>query len=142
MATSRKTTSEVVDATPTADVNWSDAEVLSGLMLIDKMELLNVPFMITGVKVTVNDRDVVMVWVEGQRRDSTRFTFVDSSTGVKAQLDDYLASKGLGGTLDEWIDVRLVSPQGLRVSKYTTKDERGKDREARTFYLTTNGQRV
>jgi hypothetical protein len=128
--------------TSTSTNAWGEVDVLEGADLLDKSELIGVPFLITGVKTTINSNDVITDWVEGEREDGTSFTFTDSSTGVKAQLDAYLAAKGQGGTIDEWVDVRLVAPKGLRVSKYTIKDERGKPRDAQTYYLTTNGRRA
>jgi hypothetical protein len=123
---------------------WADATVLEGVDLIDKATLVDIPFLITGAKFTVNARDITMVWVEGERIDKTTFTFTDSSTGVLATMLDYV--KGvLGGVVpsqDVWTNLRVVAPKGLRVSHYTVKDERGKDRDASTYYLTTSGQRA
>jgi hypothetical protein len=111
--------------------------------LLDKAELIGVPFLLTGIKWTINDRDIIIVWVEGEREDHSTFTFTDTSTGVRAQIEAYAAVKGISTDANgDWHDVRLIAPKGLRVSTYTVKDERQKDREARTYYLTTSGKRA
>lgn len=148
--TARKTAASPIPEDPEAtgaptpeDDLWATAEVLAGVDVLDKAELVNVPFVVTGIKITVNSRDIVTAWVEGQRRDRTKFTFIDTSTGVKAQVDNYLAEHDLAGTLDEWINIKpFIAPRGLRVSNYEVKDERGKTRPARTYYFTTSGERA
>lgn len=127
----------------TNSLPWADADILEGTDVTDKANLIEIPFLITGVKFSVNGRDLSMCWAEAEYGDGTKFTFVDSSTGVHAQLSTYVTNK-LGKTpdLDVWNDVRLIAPRGLRVSNYQITDERNKTREASTYYLTTSGQRA
>jgi hypothetical protein len=140
--TAAKTTTNTTPADLTA-IWGEDVEVLAGVDLLDKSELIGVPFLLTGVKFTVNDRSIVIAWIEGERQDHTPFTFTDTSTGVKAQIEAHCQAKGIStDALDEWNNLRLVAPNGLRVSTYEVKDERGKTREARTYYLTTSGARA
>lgn len=131
--------------TPVVDtIAWGagEAEVLAGVDLKDKAELIGVPFKMTGFKFTVNKDGVAYVYVEFEYEpDGERFMFNDSSSGVRAQVDAYVASKELKINLDEWYDVGIVAPRGLRVSRYTVKDGRGRDTESKTYYMTTSGRR-
>jgi hypothetical protein len=136
------------DATPTAAVtvtgqhNGQDVQMLGGMDLRDKAELVGRPFYITGLKLTVNERDIAYVWVEGEFEDNQEpFSFNDASTGVRAQLMNYLASEKRADVLNEWTDCRIFIPRGLRVSRYDATDERGRTVQAKTFYLTTAGTR-
>jgi hypothetical protein len=94
------------------------------------------------VKQTVGARDVAYVYVEGEQEDGTTFTFNDSSSGVRDQLEKFLAGMGKAELLDEWVDVSIVAPKGLRVSEYPVKDERGRERMSKTYYITTAGRRA
>lgn len=121
---------------------WGEVEALDGADVVDKTELIGTPFLISAFKFNVNDRGIVTAWVEVENEDGETFTFTDSSTGVKKQLQDFRdARPSLEADEDGYYETRLLAPKGLRVSTYTTKDERGRDREARTFYLTTAGRR-
>lgn len=147
MATAKKTQTTPVAPTPPANIDvpaqWADATVLDGVDLIDKTALVGTPFLITGAKFTVNARDITMVWVEGELSNGDTFTFNDSSTGVLAEMSEYVKRVNNGETpaLDAWTDLRVICPRGLRVSHYTVKDERNKDRAASTYYLTKSGRR-
>jgi hypothetical protein len=124
---------------------WHDgsaAVMLDGMDLVDKAQLVGVKFRITGVKQTVGARDVAYVYVEGEQEDGTTFTFNDSSSGVRDQLEKFLAGMGKAELLDEWVDVSIVAPKGLRVSEYPVKDERGRERMSKTYYITTAGRRA
>lgn len=136
--------------TGTADTWGSDpAEVLTGVDLVQKAEMVGTPFLITGVKFTHNpSSNIGYVYVEfelspgGERR-----MFNDSSTGVRQQLEEFAGAKGWAGAkgtieLEKWYDTRVLCPKGLRVSEYDTKDERGRDTKGRTYYLTTSGGRA
>lgn len=122
---------------------WQDAEQLDGLDLIDKAELVGKPFRVSGFFFTENDKGVAYVWVDAEDVDGNTFTFNDSSTGVRAQLVAYVKAKGNDAAIDsgDYVNTSLVMPKGLRLSEFTVKDERGRDKNARTYYLTTSGKR-
>lgn len=119
-------------------------EELQGLDLVDKAELVGKPFMITAVWFEQNQRDVDYVYVEGVHTGGDTFCFNDSSKGVKVQIEQYLSNKGIApkplGEVHEGL--KLVIPRGLRVSQFTVLDERGREKQAKTYYLTTNGKRA
>lgn len=126
-----------------------EVETLAGVDVLPKTELLDVPFIITGVKLTANDKGTEFVWIEGRRIDKTTFTFNDSSSGVRAQVLALLTEKGLDvATLDVWIDlaVPVLVPKGLRVSEYPVdvlnQRNQMETKMVKTFYLTTSGERA
>lgn len=130
---------------------WDSAEELDGLNIADKTTLLGLPFVITGVSFRETNQGVRMVEVDVVTLESDEYTFTDSSTGVKAQLEAYLKTKGLDAGIDtgELIPLALKAPEGLRVSEYEVPERgpngqeiRGRMRKARTFYLTTSGKRA
>jgi hypothetical protein len=123
---------------------WGTAEELTGIELVDKAELIGVPFCITAVWFTENQRSIEYAYVEGMRVDGTVFTFNDSSSGVKAQIESILQGKGVDTvpTEEAPYEFRLIIPKGLRKSEYEVKDERQRTKIAKTYYLTTNGQRT
>lgn len=113
-------------------------DTIEGFDPIDKATLVGQPFGITGVRFRTNDRSVVFAEVEVVDANGAQYGLNDSSTGIRQQLSDYLAAKGLpvsGNT--EWQDVQLYVPRGLRVSEYEVQDERGRAKQAKTYYLTT-----
>lgn len=123
--------------------NWgTDVVELEGVAPRDKAELLDVPFLMTGVWFETNARGIEYVYVEGRLADGETFTINDSSTGIKAQVEQYLASIGKVPAPGEIVDLNVLISKGLRVSEYEIKDERGRDKKARTYYLTTNGKRT
>ena len=130
-------------ATPTPDV-FADFDVLDGFEPVDKAALVGVPFGVTGVRFRKNDREVVFAELEIVQQDGEKAALQDSSTGVRDQATKYLLSKGVFKStpaLDEWYDVKLFAPRGLRVSTYEVHDAAGKAKQAKTYYLTTVNQR-
>jgi len=130
--------------------NWQNDEVLDGLDILDKQQLIGTPFRILGCVFQSNNDGISICYIDAERADGYTFTFLDASTGVRAQIVSYLTGKGLDAGLDtgEYIDFKLVVPNGLRVSEYEVpqKGPNGQQigtrtRMARTYYLTTNGQR-
>ncbi len=132
--------------------DWAGSDQLDGLDVIDKQELIEVPFRIIGAYFSTNARNVRTAFIDGERMDGSVFTFADSSTGVKQQLITYLNKLGKDAVVEsetqEYVDLSLVVPRGLRPSTYevpevhpVTKRETGKMRTARTFYLTGNNER-
>lgn len=136
------TTKTVQDELTTQWVDGTAATMLEGMDLVDKAELVGVKFRITGVKQTIGARDIAYVYVEGEREDGTPFNFNDSSSGVREQLEGVLKRMGKADVLDEWVDVSIVAPKGLRVSEYEVKDERNRARMSKTYYITTAGRRA
>jgi hypothetical protein len=125
---------------------WDSADQLDGLDLIDKSNLIDIPFRITGLYFQENNSGVSICYIDGERQDRSTFTFSDSSTGVRAQLVQYLTSKGLDAVVEtgDYQEISLVAPSGLRVSEYEIGDRGrpGKTRMAKTYYLTTSGRRA
>lgn len=134
---------------------WNQSAQLDGLTLVDKLTLIDVPFRITGLSFrTASTNSARLVEVDAERADGTTFSFNDSSTGVKEQLVSYLGKIGKDHVVeldDEYLAFteaeKLVVPDGLRVSEYEVPEKvngrnTGKMRKARTFYLTTSGERA
>lgn len=130
--------------TPNLPAAWQESEQLDGLALVDKASLVGTPFRITGFYFSENDKSIGYVYVDGEDVDGNTFTFNDSSTGVRAQIIAYLQTKGDDSAVSsgEYVNVSLVIPNGLRVSEFVINDERGRPKNARTFYLTTSGKRA
>lgn len=131
-------------------VGWENEEVLEGLDILDKSQLVDVPFRILGCAFKSNNEGVSICYIDAERTDGYQFTFLDSSTGVRAQLVKYLTDKGLDAAVEngEYQEFRLVAPQGLRLSEYEIPVRApngnpvpGRTRTARTYYLTTSGTR-
>lgn len=119
------------------------ADVLDGFEPIDKAALVGKPFLATGVRFRKNERDIVFAEVEiTQGEGAEPESLQDSSTGVRDQLSAYLVNKGIkfevGG---DWVDIKLYAPRGLRVSEYGVRDAAGRTKQAKTYYLTTQGRR-
>lgn len=137
----------VANSKTTPDLtSWDDAEALAGLNLVEKTTLLGVTFLITGYKFTYNEsRKISYVYCEFETSPGgTRQMFNDSSAnGVRLDMEEFHDAKNPGKpfTLETWYDTRLLAPQGLRVSEFPAKDERGRDVQGRAFYLTKSGGR-
>lgn len=142
-------------ATSNLPAAWNQSAKLDGLALTDKSALIEIPFRITGVSFrTSSTNGARLVEVDAEGVDGSTFTFNDSSTGVKEQLVSYLGSIGKDHVVeldDEYLALseteKLVVPDGLRVSEYDVPEkingrETGRLRKARTFYLTTSGERA
>jgi hypothetical protein len=153
MATASKPTADPAvtsKVTPDMDLpaSWADAELLDGMEVLDKSDLIGRPFLITAFKqsVSTGPQQYAMVWVEGVFATGEAFTFNDSSAkqGVRADAEEILISKGKVGAefLDVWVPVKIVCPKGLRVSPYEKPDPiTGKIIKGRNYYLTRSGKR-
>lgn len=133
------------------NTKWHDADQLDGLDILDKSHLVDEPFRIFSVRFIENKDGIRRVEIDAEKLSGETFTFQDSSTGVKTQIEQYLASKGLDAAIDsgEPVDISLVAPNGLRVSEYEVPERgangqeiRGRFRKAKTYYLTTSGRRT
>lgn len=130
---------------------WQNDEVLEGLDIVDKSKLTDVPFRVLGCVFKSNNEGVSICYIDAERADGYQFTFLDSSTGVRAQIVKYLTEKGMDAAVSnegEYVEFKLVAPEGLRLSEYDIpvrlpngNPVPGKFRQARTYYLTTNGER-
>ena len=134
---------------------WGNSPQLDGLDVIDKQQLIGEPFRITGLSFrhsTTNQ--ALMVEVDGERVDGSTFSFNDSSTGVKEQIIQFLQRIDKGYMVDQEGEYfalpdaeKLVVPNGLRVSEYEVEIKDAAKRRvvgkrmARTYYLTTSGER-
>ncbi len=123
---------------------WQNADQLDGFDLIDKSNLVGVPFRISSVRFDQNAAGVSYVYCDAENAIGDTFTFNDSSSGVRAQIVAFLSSRDMDSAVDTGVLVpmNLVAPRGLRVSEYEVRDDRGKTKNARTYYLTTSGQRA
>lgn len=113
-------------------------DVLTGTDIVDKAELINQPFLITAVQFKANDRKIESVLITALDAVGQKFCFSDSSsTGVRAQLAQYLVDTGNDAVIDshEEHPMRLAIMAGLRVSEYDATNERGKAVKAKTYYL-------
>jgi hypothetical protein len=119
-----------------------DVEILDGVQIRDKAELVERPFLIETVWFETSTRAIEYVYCQAQFENGESFTFNDSSSGVYRQIESYLASKGHKPEIGQEVPVRLVIPEGLRVSEYDVRDDRGRDKKAKTYYLTTSGKKA
>lgn len=141
MVTTKK--DPTVPAPVTTEWNGEMTEVMGGLDIRDKAELVGLPFRMTGFKPSLGARDIAYMYVEAEDRDGNKFTFNDSSSGVKAQAEAFLTSRpDIKADADGWFNLSIIAPRGLRFSEYDVKDDRGKDKKARTYYITTSGTRA
>jgi len=114
---------------------FAEFDVLEGFNPIDKATLIGKPFGITGVRFRENERHVKFAELEIVMLDGERLGFQDSSTGVAAQIAEYLTTKDIGAPLGEWMDTKLFVPRGLRDSVYDVIDANGRVKQAKTYYL-------
>lgn len=142
-----------------ADLLNEGVDVLTGRQVADKELLLGVPFVITSARFNDGAAGRDFVSLEITTRDDQALVINDSGTGIRRQVVNYLAAKGLielaagpvkvlkdelppeDAPYSSWVrgsefaheagfPVRWVILHGLRVSEYT--NEYG---DARTFYL-------
>lgn len=142
-AVSTPGTAKSTEAPFNFDALVKDAKVIKGFDLVDKAELVGVEFVITGVRFESGARNVGYAYINGIKRNGEKFTFNDSSsTGIKAQIMDAVSDEKLPTEYDtgEVVPITIHVPRGVRVSEYQITDVRGKDRNARTYYLTTGNQ--
>lgn len=136
-------------AYPELPADWFDGPdtmEVTGLDLVDKATLVEVPFLITRVAFALGSKDVAYVYADFVRIDGTAGSFNDSSTtGVRTQIEElWTLHKGSEPTYTPrdvekvWNDVKIPARKGLRVSEYIPE---GRKEKARTYYLAANGVR-
>lgn len=131
----------------TVPTDWhdgTDAVVLEGVSLVEKSTLKGKPFLITGIRNHIGADDIVYAQVEfthGTFADGERLMFQDSGKGIRAQVDTFLKTLGRADLFEEWVDCKVICPQGLRVSPHVQQDSRGRDVNVESYYLTTSGRR-
>jgi hypothetical protein len=132
-----KTNAKAAHNIPDLPAEWADAEVLAGLALVEKEELVDRLFLVRAVQQTFSSQEYAMVRVEIEFTDGTGAMFQDSSakSGVRSEVEEILKKAGKADVLDEWVPVRFICPQGLRISRYEKEDQRGQMRPARSFYF-------
>lgn len=121
---------------------WGSAETLDGLEIRDKAELLGRIFLIEKIWFETGSRGVEYVYVQAQFENGEQFTFNDSSSGVRAQIEAYLKSKDRNPEEGQVVPMNLVIPRGLRYSEYEVTDDRNRRKMAKTYYLTTSGKKA
>jgi hypothetical protein len=144
MATPRKVAQPAIIPNLPSAWDAEGVEQLDGYDLIDKNELIGKPFLVTNIRFTTNERGVEYVYVDALDAAGDPFQFNDSSsTGVREQLVRHLTDRDKAGAVEtgEDVPVRLAFFNGLRKSEYYVKDERGRDKLTRTYYLTLSGKR-
>lgn len=120
------------------------ADVVEGRDLVEKEDLIGVPFIITSLTYRngIGNADYVSVEFTTLREPYYEGVFNDGSTGVRRQTVQYLIAKQQvtsddpdtplsGGEEDPHYEVKLIASRGLRKSSYT-HPEFGM---SETFYL-------
>lgn len=132
------------------DLIAGEVDVLLGRAVMDKDELIDVPFVITSITFRRPAAEARRDWVslEVTTRDNREGVINDESTGIRRQILSYLFEKGQlpakdvdatdGDALDAYRvvthlstedvtfpPVRLVMPRGLRASNYTNEHGEG-----------------
>lgn len=105
---------------------------VASLTLVQKGTLIAVPFL--AVNWRFNDNETgTFVSVEFMSQAGDRGVFNDGGTGVMAQLAAITAERESAGHKFP-TSGRLVR-KGLRVSRYSFTNEKGKEQQAETYYL-------
>ena len=101
-----------------AEWNQEVEEGIETIDVIDKDDLLGVPFLVTSIRITEGDFGL-MAAAMIETAAGEQFVLVDGSTGIFRQLVGWLAKHRDRDELElgTW-DVRFVARKGLRVSRY------------------------
>jgi hypothetical protein len=130
-------------------VNFDDlvksASKLAGHDLLDKAELVDVPFIIVSVMFKLNDAGTQFAYVTGVNGQNQMFEFNDSSVaGVRQQLIEYVhetTGNQISWTSGEVIPLSLYAPKGLRCSTWERDTRPNKNvgkpnmQTVRTYYI-------
>jgi hypothetical protein len=143
MVTKQNTKAHEIEGLPES---WKDTPLLDGLSLVEKETLLGKLFRVNAVQQTLSTSEAgyAMARVEFELPDGTTGMFQDSSAknGVRAEVEEILTKLGKQDLMDEWVPVRFICPDGLRISEYKQPNNRGVMEDRRTFYLTRSGKRA
>jgi hypothetical protein len=107
---------------------FGDLEELQGdpWEMVDKDRLVATPFVIADFYFSEGDYGTFSI-IKVLDESNKKMVFIDGSTGVNAQLQEYAAKHERRGG--------LVVKRGLRVSEYEYEDEKGRSIPAKTYYL-------
>lgn len=115
-----------------AEIADNEADGIRTLPIVEKIALIDVPFLAVNWRFNEGTNGT-FVSVEFMTRDGMTGVFNDGSTGVMAQLSQITETRTEKGHPYPTAG-RLVS-HGLRVSRYTFLNEKGKEQNAETYYL-------
>jgi hypothetical protein len=122
MATAKNNDAVAAPATPSFADLLKSATKLSGHDLLDKAELVGVPFIITEVMFKVNEKSQSVAYVTGVNGENKFFEFNDfSGTGVRQQLIEYVhetTGQPVSMESGEIHSLALYAPNGLRRSDF------------------------
>lgn len=138
-----KTNAKPAHNIPDLPASWADAQVLDGVSLVEKDELVGRLFLVRAVEQFLSAEGYPGVRVEVEFTDGKAAMFQDFSakSGVRAEVEEMLTKRGKGeqALMDERIPLRFICPDGLRISKYEKEDQRGNMRPSRSYYFTRSG---
>jgi hypothetical protein len=124
------------------DALLATADTFDGVDITDKATLVGVPFIVTGVWFETGSRGIEYVYMDVMTKTGDTVTINDSSTtGIKAQMREYLAKLGQNPAAGDVVSIALHIPGGLRKTEYDVTDDSGRAKKARTYYLTRSGAR-
>lgn len=145
MATAKNNAAVPAVNTPSFDALLQTAAPLAGHDLLDKSELVGVPFIITSVMFKVNDSGVSYAYVTGINGKNEMFEFNDSSSsGVRQQLIEYVhetTGDAVSMSSGDIHTLALYAPRGLRVSVFEVDVRQNKSqgkpqmKTVRTYYI-------
>jgi hypothetical protein len=131
--------------------DWNTADVLEGSDYVNKATLVGEPLRLVSVTFVTNKSGILFANVEAEQTNGDIIAFNDTSQGVRAQLQTYVAERYNveDVELDALYELNLVCPRGLRESVFglNARDEIVREddpkavRKGRTFYLTSGGNR-
>lgn len=108
------------------------ADYGTGFEVVDKETLLRTPFVILEWR--FHDGDIgEFVSFSAVTEDGRKVVVNDGSTGILQQLRKVSDKRIENGVPDP--QTRLLVKKGLRVSRYKFLDDKGKERDAATYYL-------
>lgn len=108
------------------------ADGVESLRLVSKDSLLGVPFLAVQWRFNESENGS-FASVEFMTNDGTRGVFNDGGSGIARQLETLTAERTATG--HKFPQAGRLIRGGLRVSRYTFKNEKGKDQQAETYYL-------
>lgn len=107
----------------------------TGFHVVDKANLVGVPFVVIGHKIVKGDFGPMSVMF-AVTKNNDKVILVDGSTGIHEQLVGN-EQKGSKGLLAAGLRAPFKIERGLTRSDYTYKDEKGNDIPATTYYLSS-----